>query len=40
MSFDPEVHSVIEKNIQEHIKGIPTLLKEILPQMKKNFGMN
>ncbi len=35
MSFDPEVHNVIEKNIQEHIKGIPTLLKEILPQMKK-----
>lgn len=35
MSFDPEVHSVIEKNIQEHIKGIPTLLREILSQMKK-----
>lgn len=35
MSFDPEVYAVIEKTIQEHINGIPTLLKEILPQMKK-----
>ena len=35
MSFDPEIHDVIEKNVQEHIAGIPTLLREILPQMKK-----
>ena len=35
MSFDPEVHQVIEKNVSEHIEGIPTLLGEILPQMKK-----
>ncbi len=35
MSFDPEVHDIIEKNIQEHINGMPILLQEILPQMKK-----
>jgi len=35
MSFDPEIHDVIEKNIQEHIAGIPTLLLEIFPQMQK-----
>ena len=35
MSFDPEVHDVIAKNVQEHIEGIPTLLSEIFPQMQK-----
>ena len=35
MSFDPEIHDVIEKNVQEHIAGIPTLLREIFPQMQK-----
>lgn len=35
MSFEPEIHQAIERNIKEHIKGIPTLLKEILSQMKK-----
>lgn len=35
MSFDPEIHDVIEKNVQEHIAGIPTLLREIFPQMLK-----
>jgi hypothetical protein len=35
VSFDPEVHDVISKNVQEHIEGIPILLHEIFPQMKK-----
>jgi len=35
VSFDPEVHDVISENVQEHIKGIPVLLHEIFPQMKK-----
>ena len=35
MSFDPEVHDVISKNIREHIEGIPILLLEIFPQMQK-----
>ncbi len=35
MSFDPEVHEIIKINIQEHINGIPILLREILPQMHK-----
>ena len=35
LSFDPEVHDVIAKNVQEHIEGIPTLLSEIFPQMQK-----
>jgi hypothetical protein len=35
MSFDPEVREIIQINIQEHINGIPILLREILPQMHK-----
>lgn len=35
MSVDSEVYEIIQKNIQEHIAGIHTMLNEILPQMKK-----
>ncbi len=35
MSFDPEVHDIIEQNINEHIQGIPTLIDEIFAQMQK-----
>lgn len=35
MSFDPEVHTVINQQIKEHVSSIPTLLSEIFPEMKK-----